>query len=232
MSVENTSATVHVTKIAAAVRQLNAAIRMFFTKEDELAIHTVAAAAFRVLRDVTKKRGRDFHAEAVREGLFRMAQQYADGDLPPEQVKAMADTGFLQELESIGEAIKTCGEEYARENSTVPTSEGSKKRENKTWPSKPANFLKHADRDPDKLLSQEEIDNEMMLIGASAAYINLMNASTPEILAYCAFWAVKNDGVDDVGTEVYELVKRIEPLPESERYEPCLQFIREQKSAG
>jgi hypothetical protein len=36
--------TVHINKIAAASRQLDAAVRMFFTKEDELAIHTVASA--------------------------------------------------------------------------------------------------------------------------------------------------------------------------------------------
>jgi hypothetical protein len=41
------SGTLHINKIAAASRQLDAAIRMFFAKEDELAIHTVASAASR-----------------------------------------------------------------------------------------------------------------------------------------------------------------------------------------
>jgi hypothetical protein len=47
----NESAPLHVTKLAAAKRQMDAAIRMFFTQEAELAIHTLAivAAAFRVL---------------------------------------------------------------------------------------------------------------------------------------------------------------------------------------
>jgi hypothetical protein len=35
--------TILINKMAAASRQLNAAIRMFFVKEDELAIHTVAS---------------------------------------------------------------------------------------------------------------------------------------------------------------------------------------------
>ena len=226
MSVGNTSATVHVTKIAAAIRQLDAAIRMFFAKEDELAIHTVVAAAFRVLRDVTKKQGRNFTAEVIRDGFFRMALQHAKGDLPPEQVKAMADSGLLQTLVSIGETIKSHGEQYARKNVAVTMTQAI---EQKTWPSKPANFLKHADNDPDDHLPLEQVDNEKLLMGASAAYLNLMKAPTPEIMAYFAFWAVKNDGVEEVGTEVLELVKHLEMLPEPERHEPCLQFIRKQK---
>ena len=38
---------VHVTKLAAAQRQLTAAIRMFLQGEDDLAVHTVAAACTR-----------------------------------------------------------------------------------------------------------------------------------------------------------------------------------------
>jgi hypothetical protein len=51
--------TLHVNKIAVAGRQLDAAIRMFFAKEDEFAIHSVAAAAFQILRDVTENRGKN-----------------------------------------------------------------------------------------------------------------------------------------------------------------------------
>ena len=43
---------IHIIKIAAAERQLGAAIRLFFANEDALAIHTVAAAATKVLQDL------------------------------------------------------------------------------------------------------------------------------------------------------------------------------------
>ena len=58
--------TIHITKIAAAKRQLDAAIRMFFAGEDELAVHTIAAAAFRVLRDLHKKRGKSYSGKFAR----------------------------------------------------------------------------------------------------------------------------------------------------------------------
>jgi len=51
------SAQLHVTKLSAAQRQLRAAIRMFFAGEDELAIHTVASAAYRIIADLKGSEG-------------------------------------------------------------------------------------------------------------------------------------------------------------------------------
>jgi hypothetical protein len=54
-----------VTKVEAARRQLDAAIRMLFANEDPLAIHTLCMAAFRILRDLAAKRpGHNLH-EAI-----------------------------------------------------------------------------------------------------------------------------------------------------------------------
>jgi|SRR5208282_2307760 len=50
-------ATVVVNKIAAAQRQLDAAIRWLFAQEDILPVHTVAAAARRLLCDIAEERG-------------------------------------------------------------------------------------------------------------------------------------------------------------------------------
>ena len=46
-----------ITKLDAASRQLGEAIRMFFESRDALAIHTLAAAAQGILRDVAKAAG-------------------------------------------------------------------------------------------------------------------------------------------------------------------------------
>lgn len=43
-----------ITKIEAASRQLNVAIDLFFNQGDPIAIHTLAAAAFRVIKDLCK----------------------------------------------------------------------------------------------------------------------------------------------------------------------------------
>jgi len=73
------SATIFVNKLGAAERQLNAAIRMYLDDEDELAIHTVGAAAYQVLRDLM---GKDKHDDAHKlflTAMFSIAQDLATG---------------------------------------------------------------------------------------------------------------------------------------------------------
>ena len=48
---------IRITKFQAAQRQIDAGIWMLFRNDDPVAIHTVAMAAFRILRDLVKKRG-------------------------------------------------------------------------------------------------------------------------------------------------------------------------------
>lgn len=48
-------AKIKVTKLEAAQRQIDAAIRLLFKNEDPVAIHTVAAAGLQILKDLAKK---------------------------------------------------------------------------------------------------------------------------------------------------------------------------------
>ena len=73
---------IHVTKLAAAERQLRAAIRMYFAGEDELAIHTVASAAYRVLADLKTERGMDEAANFYLTSIFYVVRDYRRGTLP------------------------------------------------------------------------------------------------------------------------------------------------------
>jgi len=54
---------------------------MTFANEDELAIHTVAAAAYRIVRDLLEKRGRFDIDELVAGGLYLTARSLAAGEL-------------------------------------------------------------------------------------------------------------------------------------------------------
>ena len=51
-------AELHLTKQAAAQRQLDAAVRILFAGEDVLAVHTIVAAAHNVLTDLDNKSGK------------------------------------------------------------------------------------------------------------------------------------------------------------------------------
>jgi hypothetical protein len=50
-------ASIRLNKIEAARRQTDAAIRMTFASEDPIAIHTVASAGHRIIRDICEQRG-------------------------------------------------------------------------------------------------------------------------------------------------------------------------------
>jgi hypothetical protein len=69
-NVSSAKAQIYLRKEAAAQRQLDAAIRMTLEGEDELAIHTVAAAAYGILRDLKKHHGRRELADRLGLGIF------------------------------------------------------------------------------------------------------------------------------------------------------------------
>ena len=218
--------TVQISKIAAAQRQLDAAIRMFFQREDALAIHTVVAAAFGILRDLTKKRGRHFTSEVFRVGILNIAKRYVAGTLPPDE-KAMIDGSRLMTMiEGLIEDVRAQGDNFAIERIRVNV---TKPHEHKLWLSQATTFLKHADRDADHFLSADDLDNEKMLMATCAAYLKLMKQPTPEITAYFAFWSAKNHQVDDLAKEVQKFARQLEATNETRQYKLCAQFIRDNK---
>jgi hypothetical protein len=219
--------TVHINKIAAASRQLDAAIRMFFVKEDELAIHTVASAAFRILRDVTQRRGKNYTAQMLRNGVYRIARLYAEGKLPKEELKLIENTGLMSIIENILDDVRAQGDKFDRSRIGVGLGKAAEQR---VWPSKAANFLKHADRDAEEHLPVHEIENESVLMGACTAYLELMRTATPEIMAFFAFWGAKNDAdLEDVGAEVQGLLLKLRSVEEPARHSLCEKFIRHAK---
>jgi hypothetical protein len=214
--------TVHINKIAGASRLLDTAIRLFFAKEDELAIHLLASSAFRVLRDLTKKRGKNFTAEVLRNGICSMARQYAEGKLPKAKLKLIEKTGLMVVIKRILDDERAQGGKFELSRIDVRMNGTGEQR---AWPSHAANFLKHADHRPDEHLAVDEIRNEHVLIGACTAYLELMKTPTPEITAFVAFWAVKNDA--DVGEEVQELLLKLRSVEEPARHRLCAKFIQD-----
>lgn len=63
-------AKIEINKTEAARRQIDAAIRMLFAYEDPVAIHTLAGAAFRILRDLAGKRS-DSYMQKVTQAMIK-----------------------------------------------------------------------------------------------------------------------------------------------------------------
>jgi len=179
------SATIYVTKLAAAQRQLHTAIRMTLAGEDELAIHTVAAAAYRLLRDLKRKRGRSEFSDLFSRGFYAVAHGLATGKLA-----AVPDD--VAESPQIAKLIEMIAGEIRRGTIRSATDVGKKlsmSGEAGYWQTfnAAANFLKHADHDAGELLSADKVNNAHVLLAACAAYLDLMARRTPEISAFAVY---------------------------------------------
>ena len=111
-----------ISKLAAAQRQLDAAIRMFFQREDELAIHTLTAAAFQILRDLAKKRGAHFTKEVFKSGIIEIAQQHVAGTLPADKKTMIEGSSLMPVIEGLADDIRVQGGKFDKER--IRISEG------------------------------------------------------------------------------------------------------------
>lgn len=160
---------VHVTKLTAAQRQLRAAIRMFFAQEDDLAIHTVASAAYRLITDLKNSRGRDEVADYYLVSVFYVVRDFHRGTLPSHFTD---DPEAMKWIREMAERLPIT-EDTKLEDVRVSVSQDTARQ---YWlkRNKIANFLKHADRDAQSHVPLDEVDNFHLLLQAVASYIDLV----------------------------------------------------------
>src|SRR5712671_6006157 len=160
------TASLHVNKLAAAKRQLQAAIRMFFMPEDELAVQTVAAAAYGLLKDVKGARGMSEAADSYLTTFFYLVRDYRRGTLPAHMT---GDAEFMAEVARIADQLSPITADSKLADVSVSVSPAL---ERQYWndTNRAANFLKHANRDTDVTLSLDEIDNKILLAKCFCAY--------------------------------------------------------------
>jgi hypothetical protein len=176
--------TLRILKLAAAQRQLDAAIRMTFADEDSLAITTVAAAAYGILRNIAEKRGRKVLAEEWRDGVLGVARALARGTLAKEEIDLFKKADAWPVIVMLAEEIRTEGadrkisELRSIVDVAIPTDT-----ETRHWraATRVPNFLKHADRDYDASLSEGEIQPASLILAACNLYFDLIGRITPEM---------------------------------------------------
>lgn len=220
------NAQTYVTKAAAAQRQLDSAIRMYLIEEDRLAIHTVGAAAFRIIRDLKEKRGRGTLHEAVAYGVFAFASDWVSGKVkvvPPELC------GVAERLiEEVAEGIRS-GRLKSAEDLILSS---AKIAEKSHWAkfNIPANFLKHSDFDDAKALLETEIENEMLLVQACVAYKSLFGNWTAEMFVLGQLWNAESN--DDPNMTPNKLCVALRGMSRKARRKWCLSFIKKQRQNG
>ena len=83
-------ASVSITKLSAAQRQIDAAIQILFSGEDVLAVHTVVAAAHRIVLDLAEKRNLAPYTESIKTTIATLYRQQFRETIPNHKLQHWA----------------------------------------------------------------------------------------------------------------------------------------------
>lgn len=201
-----------------------AAIRMYFQSEDELAVHTVAAAAYSLLKDIKKSRGMSEAAASYLVSIFYVVRDYRRGSLPTHMT---SDPAFMEEVARLAEVLSPITADSKLNE--VRASIGSEL-ERQYWhdTNRAANFLKHADRDSGQALAGEAVDNKLLLMKCFSAYQDV----APDDLGnegkvFQAFIAASNDSYQMGSSSFDSLVTSMRKVPAEHRPQVCYKVILE-----
>jgi hypothetical protein len=211
------TARIHLTKLAAAQRQLRAAVRMFFAGEDDLAIHTVASAAYRVLSDLKAERGKDEVGDYYLTTIFYAVREYRRGTLPGYLANDPEAMKWIREIaEQLPIYASTKFEDIAASVSSEVTGEFWRKR------NKVANFLKHADRDPKSHIALDEVDNLNLLMQTFGSYVDLINDDLgAEGLVFLLYFSVTSGVKEGLPPELHDIATELGGLSPNEQLNKC-----------
>jgi hypothetical protein len=216
------SASVHINKLSAAKRQLQAAIRLYFMGEDELAIHTVASAAYGILKDLKAERGQSEAADVVQSTYFYLVRDFHRGTLPKHMI---SDPVAVAEIRKIADDLPEITADSKMHDMQVST---SKALERQYWgqTNRTANFLKHASQDSLESLDLSTVDNDLLLARSCSAYQDVSPDDLGnEGLAFAAFTASCNPSYQASGTSFDKLQKSLQRVPIEERKLFCLKVV-------
>lgn len=214
---------VYVTKLAAARRQLLEAIRMFFAGKDELAIHTVAAAAHRIVADLKKERGRDEAGDYFLTTTFFLVRDFRRGTLPQ---RFADDPQMMKFIRQLAEQLPVTATSGYKEFQVDLDSHARAKFWKKV--NRSSNFLKHADHDAAASLPMNDVDNLNRLILAFSSYRDLVGgavAPEPEGFVLWVYHAMVNGMKEDLPEEFQRIAITLEGLSHQERLAFCFDWL-------
>ena len=222
------SGKLYVNKLFAAQRQLREAIWMFFAQRDELAIHTVASAAYRILIDLKEKRGRDEAADAQFSGIFYIVRSYRRGTLP---VEIQDDPEFMKFIAGMADKLPLITATTEFDDVRIALSQDASAQ---YWREQnaAANFLKHADRDSENLLNLDKVKNLDLLHRASGAYLDVSGRAFVEYEVLMIYTAVKYQMIYNLQDSLRKTAELLNTMSPEEQLKACQLFIDELTESG
>jgi hypothetical protein len=216
------AAELHVNKLAAAQRQLDAAIRMYFGEEDDLAIHTVVSAAYSIISDLKSKRGRDESVDILMRGIFYACRNFTVGEVSEVELRKKGLWEHIQPfLALFDENSNLTWDEFVFQNSEAG------QRSYWRYRNRFANFLKHADKDSQSTLPIHEMDNLSLINSCAMAYIDLCHNMTKAMVAHYLYLVSKGIiNEEKLSDDDKSAVLEMKNSTESERRLIALTFAR------
>ena len=219
---KKSSAKLYVNKLAAAQRQLRAAVRMFFAGEDELAIHTVVSAAYRVLSDLKKDQGRDEVGDCHLTTLFYAVRDYRRGTLPS---NLSEDPEAMKLIREYAKKLPITASTSRKDVTATVSPDVAKAFWNRR--NKVANFLKHADHDAQSHIALDDVDNLQLLMQALSAYIDLKGDDLgAEGLVFWIYLSVTSGTKEGLPPEFKKIAEDLDGFGSAERLNMCSALVR------
>lgn len=222
-AMKNSSENFRISKLTAAQKQLRAAIRMFFAKEDDLALHTVASAAYGILSNLKTSTGQDEVADYYLTAIFYIARDYRFGTLPRYFTE---DAEAMNAIREISEQLPIDDSTSIQEVALSVSPDAAREFWNRR--NRVANFLKHANRDANSEILLGELDNFHLLMQAASAYVDLGNIDDlgAEGLILIIYAHVTSGDTEGLHPRLQDMAAKLEPLAISERLGFCSAAIR------
>ena len=200
---------------------------MFFAQRDELAIHTLASAAYGILIDLKEKRGRDEAGDAQFSGIFYSVRSYRRGTLP---VETQANPELMKFIKEAADQLPLITATTEFDDVRIAMSQDAT---TQYWREQnaAANFLKHADRDSENLLDLNKVKNLDLLQRASGAYVDVSGRAFVECEILMIYIAVKNQMIyelQDGHRKIAEILNKINP---EDQLNACQSFVDELNEA-
>ena len=201
---------------------------MHFQPEDELAVHTVAAAVYGLLKGIKNSRGMNEAADAHLVSIFYVVRDYRRGTLPAHLTR---DGEFMDEVRRIAEELSpiTADTQLCDVRVTL-----GPELERQYWnnANRAANFLKHADRRDEPSLDAEIIDNRLLLLKCFSAYQDVAPDDLGnEGLVFQAFIGAENESFEKQdGNSFASIIASLRKVPAHERGQLCYKVIIEMNS--
>ena len=212
----------HVNKLAAAQRQLDASIRMYFGEEDDLAIHTVVSAAYSIISDLKSKRGRDESVDFLMRGIFYSCRDFIVRKISETELRENGAWEHIQPfLAFFNENSNLTWEEFAFQNSEAGQRSYWRRR------NRFANYLKHADKDSQSTLPIHEMDNLSLINSCTMAYIDLSHNMTKAMVAHYLYLVSKGImNEEKLSDDDKSIVLKMKNSSEPERKSIALKFAQ------